>query len=273
MNSIEITSLQNELVKFAVKLQDSKNRKKEKLVLLDGEKTIQGIIDSNIEFEYLFVKKDNPFANYSKINKLVLVNDEILKKISTTKTPTTAVGIIKEPVVDKNVFKNLKKIALIDGIKDAGNLGTIIRSAVAFSIDGIILFNDCVDLYNTKTIRATAQNMFKIPIYSTKDLSFIQELKKTHKLISTVVDSNKDFMNYKFEGKFIIAFGSEADGLSEELKNFATKNLTIEMESNALIDTNESGNVFEDIASIDDKEEETKETTEEIIYEPVPSIT
>lgn len=232
MNSIEITSLQNDLVKFAVKLQDSKNRKKEKLILLDGEKTIQGIIDSNIEFEYLFVKKDNPFANYFKINKLVFVNDEILKKISTTKTPTTAVGIIKEPVVDKNIFKNLNKIALIDGIKDAGNLGTIIRSAVAFSIDGIILFNDCVDLFNTKTIRATAQNMFKIPIYSTKDLSFIQELKKTHKLISTVVDSNKDFMDYQFGDKFIIAFGSEADGISSEIDNISDEKLTFKMDNN-----------------------------------------
>ncbi|MBR2159712.1 MAG: hypothetical protein IJ938_00195, partial [Clostridia bacterium] len=86
---------------------------------------------------------------------MVFVNDIILKKISTTKTPTDVVGIIEEPEIKIEQFGKLKRIALIDSIKDAGNLGTIIRSAVAFSIEGIILFGDCVDLYNSKVIRST----------------------------------------------------------------------------------------------------------------------
>ena len=111
-------------------------------------------------------------------------------------------------------------------------MGTIIRSAAAFSIDGIILFNDCVDLYNTKTIRATAQNIFKLPIIKTSDLDFINELKKNHKLISTVVDSEIDFMDVKFQNNFIIAFGSEADGISKDIALLSDEKVTIKMDNN-----------------------------------------
>lgn len=230
METQKITSTQNNLVKFAIKLQNPKFRKTEQLILLDGEKTIQGIIENEMEFEYFFAKEDYNIKN-AKIKNYIQVTDEILKKISTTKTPTNAVGIIKEPQIEKDIFKKLNKIALIDGIKDPGNLGTIIRSAVAFSIDGIILFNDCVDLYNSKTIRATAQNMFKIPIIHTSDINFINSLKSDRKLISTVVTTKNELFNYKFDEKFIIAFGSEADGISEEILKISDEKVTLKMDN------------------------------------------
>lgn len=232
MKSLEITSSKNDLIKFVVKLQDAKFRKSQKLILVDGAQTIEGFKKDKIEFEYLFLKKDNEL--YKKINakEIYFVTDEILKKISTTKTPTDVVGVIKEPCIDEKLFFDMKKIALIDGIKDAGNLGTIIRSAAAFSIDGIILFNNCVDLYNSKTIRATTQNIFTIPIIRTSDINFIKKLKKSHKLISTVVDCKNDFMSYEFDEKFIIAFGSEANGISQEISDISDEKITLDMDNN-----------------------------------------
>ncbi len=232
MKIIEITSLQNELVKYCTKLQNSKFRKNEKLILVDGAQTIDGFVDEGIVFKYLFLKKENPLVKKAKVQNLVFVNDEILKKISTTQSPTDVVGIINEPLIDINIYKNLSKIALIDGIKDAGNLGTIIRSAAAFSIDGIILFNDCVDLYNTKVIRATAQNIFKLPVIKINDISFIKELKRNHALISTVVNSKKDFFDVEIKDKFIIAFGSEAFGISKEIADLSDEKVTFFMDNN-----------------------------------------
>lgn len=232
MKTFEITSLQNDLIKYAFKLQDSKFRKAQKQILVDGYKTIDGLILENIKFEYLFLKKDSKYQKYRNVENIVFVNDEILKKISTTKTPTDVVGIIQEPEVDFDVFKGLDKIALIDGIKDAGNLGTIIRSAVAFSFDGIILFGDCVDLYNSKVIRATAQNIFKIPIFSCKDINLIKQIQKTHKLYSTVVNTKNDFMDFSFDEKFVLALGSEANGLSEEIIKMSDEKVTFSMDNN-----------------------------------------
>ncbi len=232
MKEIIITSVQNDLIKYAVKLQMPKFRKSEKLILVDGEKTIEGLIEQNIEIEYLFTDENKDIKKYSNVKNMVIANDKILKKISTTKTPTKKVAIIKEPDVSPDLFLKMKKIALIDGIKDAGNLGTIIRSAVAFSIDGIILFGDCVDLYNTKTIRATTQNLFKIPIITTNDISFIKKLKNNHKLISTVVNSKNNFLNYKFKDNTIIALGSEATGISNEILDVSDDTLTFILDNN-----------------------------------------
>ena len=229
-NFIDITSTQNDLIKYCVKLQNSQFRKSEKLIFVDGEKTISGLIEDNIEFEYIFLKKEkyNPSI---KAKNIVYCNDAILSKISTLKTPTNIAGIIKEPKTDKDIFYSMDRIALIENIKDPGNLGTIIRSAAAFSIQGIILIGECVDIYNSKTIRATAQNMFKIPIIHT-NIDFIKKLKKTHKIISSVIDCKNDFFKHNFEGQFILALGSEASGLSEEMIKISDEKVKIFMDNN-----------------------------------------
>ncbi len=229
-----ITSLQNDLIKYAVKLQNSSFRKKEGLILLDGEKSVQGVIEAGLEFEYLFIKNESELEKFknTKIKNLVLVDDKILKKISTTVSASQIAGIVKEKKYNKEDFLKYKKIALIEDIKDPGNLGTIIRSALAFSMDAIILFGNCVDLYSTKTIRASASNIFKIPILLTDDMDFLKVLKKTHTIISTVVNSKKDFTKYKFEQNYVIAFGCEACGLSEKILNISDEKLTIAMANN-----------------------------------------
>ena len=79
MKIFEITSTQNDLVKYCVKLQDSKFRKKEKLILVDGAQTIDGFSQGGVIFKYLFIKKDNPIQNKANIENLIFVNDEILK--------------------------------------------------------------------------------------------------------------------------------------------------------------------------------------------------
>ena len=232
MNITEIKSTQNDFIKYCVKLQNAKFRKSEKLILVDGNKTIEGFINDNIEFEYFLTLNEDNLSKKAKIKNLILVNEQIIKKISTLNHPTNYIGIIKEPEIKKEIFFNLNKIALIENIKDPGNLGTIIRSAAAFSMDGIILFGDCVDLYNPKTIRSTAQNIFKLPIISIKDMEFIKKIKITHAFYATVVNYAKNFFEHDFKNKFILMFGSEADGLSKELINLSDEKLTINMDNN-----------------------------------------
>ena len=106
MNIVEISSTQNDLVKYCVKLQTPKTRKNEKLIFVDGEQTILGLIEDNIQFEYFFCLKNSEVSKKVKTNNLVYVNNEILKKISTTKSPVDMAGIIKEPIIDINIFKN-----------------------------------------------------------------------------------------------------------------------------------------------------------------------
>lgn len=222
----EITSLQNNLVKDVAKLHQKKYR--EKLILIEGKKAVLEAIELKVEIEKIFTLENLPeFNNF----ETYLVNDEIMKKISTTESPSTVVAIAKKPVYDIKSFLSFKKIILLDNIKDAGNLGTIIRASSAFGVDGILLFNDTVDEYSPKTIRSTAGNMFKIPIKKV-NIADLEEFKKEFNFIATVVNSNKNFSDFKPKGKMLVMFGSEANGLCNDLLKLADEKLTIKMTNN-----------------------------------------
>ena len=121
----------------------------------------------------------------------------------------------------------IRQVILLEGIKDAGNLGTILRSACAFNIDAVVLYGDTVDLYNPKCVRSTVGNLWKIPVFEMNDLSVFENYER----VATLPKSNNTIWlkDYIPQEKVLIMFGSEASGLSEELKNFATNNVTIEM--------------------------------------------
>ena len=101
------------------------------------------------------------------------------RAIQEVKDAGIEVGIIKEPEIDKNIFKKLNKIALIDGIKDAGNLGTIIRTANAFGIYNIVCSKGTTDSYAPKVVRSTMLGIVKSNIiYSENIIDFILNLNR-----------------------------------------------------------------------------------------------
>ena len=157
-----------------------------------------------------------------------------MKKISTTSSPCEILAIAKQRKFEKSKFKNFKKIVLLDSISDPGNLGTIIRSAAAFGIDGIVLFSDCVELYSPKVIRSTAGNFFKVPIVNIKTESELKELFSSHTIIATALskENNISIKECKNFDKYILMFGSEATGLCKELLKIADKNIKLEMTNN-----------------------------------------
>ena len=126
------------------------------------------------------------------------------------------------------------KLALFENISDPGNLGTIIRSASAFGIEGIILFKDCVDLYSPKVIRSCAGNFFKTPIAEIKNINELKTNLKNHKFISTSISkkNNISLKECSKINKFVIMFGSEANGLSKELTELSDRNIKLEMKNN-----------------------------------------
>ena len=86
-----------------------------------------------------------------------------------------------------------KKVLMLDDIQDPGNLGTIIRSAVAFNIDTIVISNDSVDIYNPKVVRSNQGMMFHTNIIITDTEKFIKDLKEQdYKIIGTKVTNGKD---------------------------------------------------------------------------------
>ncbi len=228
MYSIEKLSANK--IKQITKLHQKKYRDETGLFIAEGEKAVSELINENIEIINIYAIKE-----FKNINFPINYTDEYsMKKISTTSTPCEILAIAKKRKQDINKFKSYNKIALLDKISDPGNLGTIIRSAAAFGIEGIILFSDCTELYSPKVIRSCAGNFFKVNAAEIKNKDDIKKLFPNHTLIATSLsEENNITLNEcsKLKNK-IIMFGSEAKGLSKDLLNIADKNIKLKMKNN-----------------------------------------
>lgn len=225
----EITSVNNQLVKDTAKLHIKKYRDAENKFILEGYKAIEEAVRSGINVEYVFVNSAK-LKNYEFYSgRKILANDAVLKKISDTESAPEAVGVAEQKKYKKSDLKNLKKVVLLEGIKDLGNLGTIIRAACAFNIDGIVLYGNCADIYSPKCVRSSVGNLWKIPIIYLNNLKDLEDLFADYQRIATLPLARNPLKTFKPKDKILMMFGSEADGLSDELKAFATDSIKIEM--------------------------------------------
>lgn len=218
---MKITSVNNELVKETAKLLQRKYRKEN--FLLEGIKCIEEAIEYSLEIEHLFVLEGS--AEFSDFENRIETTEAILSKISSTDSAPKAVAVAKKPA--KKWSDNYKKVVLLEDIKDAGNLGTILRTACAFNIDAIVLYGDTVDLYNPKCVRSSVGNLWKIPVFEMNDLSIFNDYERVATLPKS--DNTIWLKDYIPQEKVLVMFGTESSGLSQKLKDFATKNITIEM--------------------------------------------
>ena len=181
-----ITSRQNPLILKVVRLRDRKNRQREQLFTFDGIKLCKEALLSGIPLEKIFLRASSanrilermeqelPRTNFSDHPGLVMLEDSVFEKISEEKSPEGIICIAKyidkchKIVTINNMDGNSdyhvsaeERILLLESVRDPGNLGTIIRSAAAFGIDRLILSDDCADLYNAKTVRASMGTIFR----------------------------------------------------------------------------------------------------------------
>lgn len=229
----KITSKDNEKIKYVAKLiLNKKFRETEKKFVVEGFKAVYEACCFGLKLREVFVHHSflEKFEFLDE-NKLTLVDDNILKKISTTESFSKCVAVFDMLDYSLNDLKTKNTIVLLENIKDGGNLGTIIRSANAFGVDGIVLYGDTIDLYNPKVIRSSVGNFLKIPIVKVNDIEAIKITFKLHAFYATKVDTDVDLKTIKFEEKKVIMFGSEAEGLSNKLFDLADNFFTIKMQN------------------------------------------
>lgn len=224
-----ITSMENDKVKKYIKLKEKKYRDKTGQFIIEGSHLVleaykNGLIDE------LILEKDEVFP--IDIENIVYLPMEIINKISTVETPQTIMALCHK----KEETSELKdKILLIDNIQDPGNLGTIIRSAVAFNIDTVVLSENTVDLYNPKTIRATQGMFFHINIIKKNLELVIEELKqKNIPIYGTLVGHGSDvrLLNEKDKLKYALVVGNEGNGVRNTISAMCDKNLYINLNTN-----------------------------------------
>lgn len=231
-----IVSMQNKIVKQILKLKTKKERDKSNLAIIEGERFIS-LIPKNMKVEYYafsesYCKKNNVFEIY-KNNEIYILKDDIFKKISQTISPQGAIAIcnIKNYSLNEIEIKDDALFIILDRVMDPGNLGTIIRSADALGVSGIIMSKGCVDLYNDKCLRSTMGSLFNIPIIQNCDIKEILNSLKAKKfnIVCTHLKGNLAPFEINFNKKTAVIIGNEANGVLEEYLNFCNEIVKIPM--------------------------------------------
>lgn len=215
-----VTSLENKEIKRISKLSSKKYRELEKEFIVEGEHLVEEAYKKGLLKKIILLENEDIKIDTEKL----YVSYDVMKKISSLDTPPKVIGIchlLKEKMVGS-------KVLVLDGVQDPGNLGTIIRSSVAFNIDTVILSKNTVDLYNSKTIRATQGMMFNLNIIRCDIKEAIQQLKKKGYFIySTDVEKGMNVKKVKRKEKFALIMGNEGNGVSKEVKNLSDISLCI----------------------------------------------
>ena len=223
----QITSVNNQTIKYYYSLHQKKMREAEGKYLLEGAHLVEEA--SKTEVLEVVITSNAALLNKYPGVKYIYVNDAIIAKLSTTKTPQDIIGVAR---IKKEPLQMKDKLVILDGVSDPGNVGTIIRTSLALGVDTIILSDEAIDLYNEKLIRATQGAFFQAQLYQIK----LEELFKTLKeqaipIIATSLEAKTTLNELPKLDKYALCMGSEARGISKITKDMADLSIIIPLKN------------------------------------------
>ena len=207
-------------IKFIKSLQQKKYRNQNGMFVVEGIKTVQELLDSNIEPYKIYTTSAELLQDLGE--QIEILSEVDLKKISGLKNPNKVLGIFKIPQprkVDENDW-----ILALDDVRDPGNLGTIIRLCDWFGIKHLVCSEQTVDCYNPKVLQATMGSITRVNIIYTDLVHFIE--KSELPVYGTFMDG-KTVYSLKLPLKGILVMGNEANGISNEIENLVNSKVSI----------------------------------------------
>ena len=216
-----IESVNNERIKEAAKLKDKKYQIISQKYLVEGEHLVSEAEACGVLIE-VFALTGFEY-NYKNIT---YISEAVMKKITSLTTVPSVVGVAKFNS-NKTATGN---VLLLDHLQDPGNMGTIMRSALAFNIDTIYVSPGTVYMYNPKVVRASEGAIFHLNIIEKDLAAAIEELKSNgYTIYTTDVSDGLSLHKCNFEGKNAIIIGNEGAGVDANIAKLADNAIHIEM--------------------------------------------
>ena len=239
-----LTSKDNAQIKNVLKLKKSaKYRRQSGCFIAEGLRVCLDAVLSGAEIKALFITDEAIEKNPQAYNTLSAQADEtfvlssaLFDYISDTQAPQGILCVIK--TLDKSAYfdkiNNGGKYLVLDNVQDPNNLGTILRSAEAFGVFGVIMSDDCCDIYNPKVVRGSMGAVFRLAILSVSDLSVWFAKHPSLNTYAAVVDKDAEKVNETaFEAPCAVVIGNEGNGIRPEICAACDHKITIPMDGKA----------------------------------------
>lgn len=217
-----ITSVSNPKVKKVVELHQKKGRKQHGLYIIEGFHLIEEALKFDVEFENLFIEENQTMPNVSC--NVYIVTPDVMKKMATTKTPQPILGVVKKStpqIVEQN------GIVYLDDLQDPGNIGTILRSSVAFGMKHIVFSPQCADIFDSKVVRSAQGAHFQMT-YDVCTPEMIKLRYASHQLVVSTLDASVSLSSFKPNMQWVLVVGNEGNGVKMQLQEMADAKIKID---------------------------------------------
>lgn len=237
----KITSASNPRVKRLTALRKkAKSRREEQAFILEGERLYRDTPREFLKEIYMTEEFLEDKLGGTAQEDITIITPQIMQKISDTDTPQGVLCVAKMPSYERADLLGDEKsckplLLLLENIQDPGNLGTMMRTAEAAGVTGVLMSRDTVDLFNPKTVRATMSAIFRVPFLYTDDLvGEIHRLQGENgvAVYAAHLRASKPYDEADCTGACAFLIGNEGNGLTDEAADAATARVHIPMQGN-----------------------------------------
>ena len=216
--------MKNSNVKLVRKLAQKKFRNELKLFVAEGLRLCEEVPPALIEFGFYtkdFLSDERARTLVGRLKNLEEISSATMESLSDTKTPQGILLVVRQKFSALEEVVAKKIIAVLDGVQDPGNVGTILRTAAAFDCS-VILLDGSAEIFNPKVVRSSMGAIFYSPIIKLTREKFL-ELRGVEILAAALDSAAEIYYRHDFRKKSAIVFGSEAAGVSKKILNVARK--------------------------------------------------
>ena len=212
-------------IKQIASLRQQKFRKELGLFVVEGRKMVEELLHSHFETVGLYATEAF-LADYPTFADAEIASEVQMQQMSGQDTPPGILAVVRIP--EQGDIKTASRFVLaLDGIANPGNMGTLIRTAEWFGISDVVCSNDCVELWNPKTVQATMGSLFRVKVWKTDLPAFLRQAQREGKAVFGALLEGESLFQMQAKPEGVIVIGSESHGIRAEVLACITHPVTI----------------------------------------------
>lgn len=228
--------LTKNIVKQIASLRQQKFRKELGLFVVEGRKMIEELLQSDFELEGLYATEAFLAENNGGFPSAETVTEVQMQQMSGLDTPPGILATVKIPTQGE-VRPKSRFVLALDGIANPGNMGTLIRTAEWFGISDVVCSDDCVELWNPKTVQATMGSLFRVKVWKTDLPTYLHQAQSEGKAVYGALLKGENLFQLKEKTNGIIVIGSESHGIHADVLPCITHPVTIPRGGNSMTES------------------------------------